>query len=424
MKSSFWKAGAAATAITPSEPMWLAGWAARREPASGAAMDLFARALALEDPEGRQIIILTADLIAIPRFLSDALARRCGVARERLLCNASHTHCGPEVRPDKAPFFEIPLEFAEKIPPYLSQLEEKMAAVLEAARKNLQPAVLRAGKSSADFARNRRVLGGPVAHDVPVLSILCPDQKPLAILFGYACHNLTLPPSACRYHGDYAGVAARELETQFPGAVALFLAGAGADQDPEPRGAEEMADAHGQTLARAVNHAIQTADRTISGSLGVEWEDVALDFRLLPTPEMLADDLQSNDPPRVRKAKFLNEARAAKRVFPSSYPCPVQVLRFGGELALVALGGEPVVDYALRLQSELAGPMVWVAGYSNDMFGYLPSRRVQAEGGYESERALLWSALPAPFTDTVEERIIAATRRLAGRLGISYTGAT
>ena len=52
MNSRDWKAGAAATVITPAEPMWLAGWAARRQPSTGKAMDLFAKALAFEDPDG------------------------------------------------------------------------------------------------------------------------------------------------------------------------------------------------------------------------------------------------------------------------------------------------------------------------------------------------------------------------------------
>ena len=112
----------------------------------------------------------------------------------------------------------------------------------------------------------------------------------------------------------------------------------------------------------------------------------------------------------IERSAACSQGKVSPRsaALPSTYPCPVQVLRFGNELLLIALGGEPVVDYAVRLKTELAGPLVWVAGYSNDMFGYLPTRRVQMEGGYEGGRALLWSALPAPFTDTVEERILAA----------------
>ena len=43
-----WKAGVAKVVITPKEPMWMAGFAARSKPAEGTAQDLFAKALALE----------------------------------------------------------------------------------------------------------------------------------------------------------------------------------------------------------------------------------------------------------------------------------------------------------------------------------------------------------------------------------------
>jgi neutral ceramidase len=240
MSGSNWKAGVASTAITPTEPMWLAGWAARREPAAGKATDLFTKALALQDAEGDRALILTADLIAIPRELaqrvSAQLQARCGIARERVLFNASHTHTGPEVRLDKVPFFEIPGEFAEKIGPYVSGLAERIVSVGASALESLQPVTLTAGEARADFARNRRSAEGPSDPAVPVLQILGSDQKPLVVLFGFACHNLTLPPSFCQYHGEYAGVAQRHLEEALPGVTALFLAGAGADQDRSREG--------------------------------------------------------------------------------------------------------------------------------------------------------------------------------------------
>ncbi len=50
------------------------------------------------------------------------------------------------------------------------------------------------------------------------------------------------------------------------------------------------------------------------------------------------------------------------------------------------------------------------------MLGYLPTRRMQREGGYEAGRAMLWSALPAPFTETVEERVVGAVHRLVDKM--------
>ncbi len=56
----------------------------------------------------------------------------------------------------------------------------------------------------------------------------------------------------------------------------------------------------------------------------------------------------------------------------TTYSYPVQVLQFGDDLTLVALAGEVVVDYALRLKAELPGPAIWVAGFSNDSATCLP----------------------------------------------------
>ena len=106
---------------------------------------------------------------------------------------------------------------------------------------------------------------------------------------------------------------------------------------------------------------------------------------------------------------------------PASYAAPVQAVRFGDDLLLVALPGETVVDYSLRLKKELGGTgaAVWVAGYSNDVFAYLPSKRVLREGGYEGGGAMKYVGYPhpGPFADTVEERVVGKARELADRLG-------
>ena len=100
-----WKAGMASTVITPDQPMWMAGYAARDKPSEGKAHDLNAKALALEDARGTRLVIVTVDLIGIPRptrdWLEKHVTERYGVPRDALLLNASHTHCGPVIRETK-----------------------------------------------------------------------------------------------------------------------------------------------------------------------------------------------------------------------------------------------------------------------------------------------------------------------------------
>jgi len=79
-------------------------------------------------------------------------------------------------------------------------------------------------------------------------------------------------------------------------------------------------------------------------------------------------------------------------------------------LTLVALSGEVVVDYALRLRNELGGEgkALWVAAYANDVVGYIPSVRVLKEGGYEGGEAFYGSTWPAPLADDIESIVIGA----------------
>lgn len=410
MQTTSWKAAAATVAITPTEPMWLAGWAARREPASGQAGELFCKALALEDAQGTRVVMVTMDLIAVPHDFAEGVAtqvlQKWNLPRERLLFNSSHTHTGPEIRPDKVPFFEIPAEFAAKIAPYRAWLEEQVVGAIDNALKQLKPAALNIAHAAADFAKNRRAESGATDHDIPILQVTDTDGKPIAILFGYACHNLTLPPSVCLYHGDYAGVAQRELSADFSGATAMFFAGPGADQDPFPRGTMELAEQHGRALAENIKRALSGTKLTVNGPLRVAFGQASLNFVALPSAEALKTAVGSNDVPRRRKAEYLLATLKDKRPLPGSYACPAQVLRFGDELLFIALGGEPVVEYARKLKAKFAGPMVWVAGYSNDMFGYVPTRRIASEGGYEGERAWYWSTLPGPFTEEAEDEVL------------------
>lgn len=61
--------------------------------------------------------------------------------------------------------------------------------------------------------------------------------------------------------------------------------------------------------------------------------------------------------------------------------------------------------------SRPEGPAIWVAGYSNVYSGYIPSRRVLLEGGYE--------ARSRPWDPDLEERIVKKVHDIVGRLKVT-----
>ncbi len=71
------------------------------------------------------------------------------------------------------------------------------------------------------------------------------------------------------------------------------------------------------------------------------------------------------------------------------------------------------MDYALRFKRE-HGPRTWVAGYTNDVMAYIPSKRVWEEGGYEAGAFHVYGLPTDRWGADIEERIAACVKRLVG----------
>ena len=417
--------------VTPPEPLWLAGYAARTKPAGGKVSELRASALALEDESGGRLVIAAIDLIAVTRTLAEAVYeavhRRLGLPRERLVLAASHTHYGPEVRPDKATFFRIPAEYESKIAPAAQGMIDALVRVIVEASAAMVPVRIFARRGTAGFAHNRRrqgLKGGTPSsedvldQDVSVLDIIhAPTGERKAVVFGYACHNTTIPPEDGRYCADWAGFAKEELERLNNHATALFVAGCGADQNPEPRGSIELSRRYGIELANAVQESLLRDEGAVAltGSIRAAQEDVPLPMRV-PTRQVLDEMLAAgaSDPPQAVKARFLLDQLDRGEALIEQYAAPMQAIGLGEQLLWIVMSGEPVVDWSHRFKRDFAAaaPVVWVSGYCNDMPGYIPTQRIQQEGGYEGGRANLWSWLPGPWTSDVEDRIAEAIGRV------------
>lgn len=425
-----WKAGVATVAITPTQSMWLAGYASRTKPSEGVLSELHAKALVLEDASGTRAVIVTTDLIGIPRPLrlqvAKAVQEKHGLNPAGLVLNCSHTHCSPVVRDDleMSVIYSLDAEQRQRVESYFGELREKLIGVIGLAMEDLKPARLSYSHARCSVAMNRRLPtkdgyqnspypDGPVDHDVPVLRVESPDGKLRVIAFGYACHNTTT--GLMQFNADYAGFAQTELEKAHPGATAMFVMGCGGDQNPYPRGQIEWAMTHGKTLATAVEAALLPAPKPLTSRLKYEWAEIELPFEPVQREDLVARQNSKDVYEKRRATALLSELERNGKVR-STYPYPIQVLQLGSELTMVTLGGEVVIDYALRLKRELGPAPIWVAAYSNDVMAYIPSERVLKEGGYEGGGAMRYTNLPGQWKPGVEDLIIETVRGQVSRL--------
>ena len=431
-ETGWWKAGMAREKITPTQPVWMAGYAARNGPSDGVLTDLYARALALTDGRGSRLIIVGLDLIEIPQSLRDsifAMAKKShGLNPEELLVNTSHTHGGPMVSSRTVADWGIEPQWGKRADEYVEFLVRQIDIAIGGALASQGPATISYSSSRSATSMNRRLPtptgfrlapnpNGPVDHEVPVLRIETAGGKLAGVVFGFACHNTALGPTR-KINGDYAGFAQRKLEMDHPGSVALFLAGCGGDQNPSPNRGDADAEPNGLALAAAVEAGLAAKPLNLDPKLSKSLEVCPLPFAPLPPRAELEARAKSPNGFVSRNARWVLKEWPNPGDRPPDYPLPVQVLELGGKLTLVALGGEPVVDYALRLKGELRGEgkPVWVAGYSNLVHAYVPTRRVLLEGGYEGTEAVIYQSLPGPFSVEIEDRIVESVHRQVGLL--------
>jgi neutral ceramidase len=426
-QEKFWKAGVAKADVTPSEALWMAGYASRERPAEGKLMSLWIKVLALEDAEGQQGVILTSDTLGIPQSIyqnvSGTLQKKFGLKPEQVIFSASHTHCGPVLR--GALYDAYPLDDNQRtlIEKYSARLETNIVETVARALADLAPARIATGQGNAGFAVNRRnnpegkvpqlieqgALKGPIDHSVPVLAVSTPDGKLKAVVFGYACHNTVM--SFYQWSGDYAGFAQIALEKSHPGATAMFFMGCGGDQNPLPRKELTFAERYGNMLAAAVEEVLISPPRLLEPRLRTKMETIELDFGPAPTQTELEKMAQDKADSHRRWANRLLAELKSGKPLARNYPYPIQAWTLGNQL-FVTLGGEPIVDYSLKFKEQF-GAQTWVAGYCNDVMTYIPSQRVLNEGGYEGGGAMIPYGQPAlRWGDDVEDVITASVGRL------------
>lgn len=425
-----WRIGLARTTITPMKPVPLAGYASRQGSFEKVDQDLHAKALALEDAQGGRALLITCDLLGLHRNVTEAICQRImqrtGLPREAILINFSHTHTGPIVALNPPKSERYSTAEAKAIATYGQWFADRIVEIALAALEQRKPALLSFGAGQVRFPVNRRehtangvILGfnpnGPTDRSVPVLLISSPDGSPLGIVFGAACHNTCLGPQHNFISGDYAGYAQSLLEKAVGGVQAMFVQGCGGDSSPYPTGSLAHARTHGAELVTEVGRVLTKENlRTLRGPLRTRLDRVDLPLEEAPSLDQINAMAKDRAAWRRQAAAQLLALHRSGDLKTTHYRAPLALWQFGRDLTFIGLPGEPVADYVSAIKQALGPSDLWIAGYSNDHFGYLTNPRILAEGGYEANRGL---SNGRRFAPEVEKTVIDKLRELAAAAG-------
>ena len=418
--------GIAKRIITPPVGTPLAGFAFRDHGSEGVLDDLEVHALWFEsdDAPGDAVCIVTADVVGFDAPLTTNLrasvAHAHGIAPERILLAASHTHSGPQTCSNLIGVGAI-------VPEVMAMLHQRIMDAVDQARANRQHVTLRVGRAKCEgYAINRRPLHDGKAAFAPnpggvrddeVTVIACHDavhDEPLAVLFHFTCH-----PSTMRDYlvsADYAGAARRHIEKALRGALAAFLPGCFGDVRSNctliggrefRKGLPEDLAAFGAALGEAVLQAMRESSQTLTPALGGRM--LTLDLPLAHHPER--DELERTARDGNRYTQEWATRLLAAPMSPTR-PLSLQRIDLARELSIIAMGGEICCDYGYFIKHLDASRCLIPVGYSNGLVGYIPSARMFPEGGYEVVDSTLYFGLPSPFDPGIEATIQAGIREL------------
>jgi neutral ceramidase len=249
------KAGAARVDITPMPGFPMGGYSAAGRISRGVWMRLQARAVCFEDPAGRSLALVSADLWAIPAGVADRVAELLprdyqvrGIGREQIVLAATHTHNGPGNFSSSVLYNQLASPVGGFDPKLFDFITHRIASAIAAAWKSRVPAVLRYGEAPVfGLTRNRSLdafltngieaaalieenrgrpirttsfrLGGEDAYRAvdPTLRVLRAEKagEPgqfVAVLAFYAVHPTVMDTATEVYNSDIFGVAAASVE--------------------------------------------------------------------------------------------------------------------------------------------------------------------------------------------------------------------
>jgi hypothetical protein len=334
------KAGAARIKITPPVGIPLAGFGAKVEVSKGVHDDLEAKALVLKDEE-EKVAIITLDLVElkaeIVAKIREKIKQQTGIKDQNILICCTHTHSGPDFKPNKLSTMSIKKqELLIKI--FTLDLIRQITHVVDIANSMLKEARVSFGKvqlNGLSYNRRMKIPGGvcnlimsteemPLAvkqqyeswgilqteseivaipsipletidPDVSVVKIYDLLGNTIAILVNFACHPTVLGPDNYLISADYCGYMVSLVE-EITNTIVMFTQGAAGDIRPyySERSFKETRRV-GTILASAVIKAIEIAEPLASNKLKVISEKVELPLRKLPSPEEARKIIADNE---------------------------------------------------------------------------------------------------------------------------------
>lgn len=374
--------------ITPRTPTPLASAPDPRRLSEGVSEPLEANVAVISDASMTSpIVLVTVDLlypgVALRSALESALAE---IPPSHIWIAASHTHRAPMSSTMKDGLGAFHASYVETIVSLLvPTVRRLLASAMEpvhgvVAERQLAHSVNRRRpgfRVSKRGPRRLMLLGpnpsGPKDETATLLVFRSASGDVRCVIWNYACHPVG-HFSAALVSAHYPHVVRQALRSRLGSddIPVLFLQGFSGDTRPSATAIAPRLRRWTRLLLKGNGFADMTRDEykkwteeladvvssATAGGASLDDGDLKVAHRSVPLQQIVLGPSSTTD-------------------------FEVRALRLGHSLTILGANAEVVSEYAIRLRQRSRSASIMLAGCLDDTYGYLPTARMVAEGGYE-----------------------------------------
>lgn len=408
-------AGASAQALEATDAMVIGGSIGPGK-ARGQEGELRASAVVVAAPDGSKVCLVACDVLMIERDVLDDAAHRIeaktGIPFDHVLINATHTHHAPTT---------VTVHGYEREEAFTRHVGDKIVAAAVAANTRLVSVSFRfrLGEESSVGKNSRLLLGdgkifwagsredavrptGPFDPELPVLSFVKADGKPVAVLFNHSTHTIGTVKGGVRSPSFY-GLAAQGLEKERGGVFVFFEGASGSTHNLDVPTAEAVTRIKA-AVGEAIDHEQARPVARVTGcrnevTLRVRHFDEAAD-----DAAVVAYCTKRQPAPFAEKTIEIFRAMR-KKLAPrqgEERKTWVQAIVIG-DVALVGVPGEFFTYLGQEIKRRSPYRYTYVCELANDYVGYIPDERAFDKGGYQ-----VWTGLHSYLEKGSGEKLVDA----------------
>lgn len=349
-------AGAAKVDITPSMPVYMAGYDSNRMNKS-VKTPLSARALVIKSAD-KTLAIVGVDSMGVPSPVQQEVrALVKSVPADAILIGATHDHSAPDLfglwGPDE--------KTSGVNPEYLASFKQKVAAVIDEAAAAAKPAKLKLGSiQTQGIIVNHRPVPF-IDRELSAMQFVGEDGKVIATLANLACHAEIMQNDMLS--GDFPYYFYQKTEKDV-GGVAIFMNGAeggmitadipGGIYSLEGKDNSDQAQRIGELVAAATQKALEGATALDSAPISLKITDIAI-------------PMENEGYKAAMKAGLMPDILVDGKV-----QTKVAVAALG-PAQIVTIPGEMLPNLGLRLKRNMTGSPKFLFGLTMDELGYIVS---------------------------------------------------